>query len=87
MSCIAHFEGSKGGNLIPLTQKTTETLKTCIEQWRELFKEPERTVSCDVCLPLVNIGAQIHKSCYQRLTNKKRIVPAKKRHREVSDMP
>ena len=73
MSCIAHFEGTKSA-LIKLTDHSAAVLTQSVQQWKVLFKEPEKSV-CEgvVGLDAVVTGADIHKGCYARLTNRNKL--------------
>ena len=85
MACVAHFEGTTDKNMLKLTAQTCSNLIHCLEKWRELFKEPEKTVSRDVCIPLLSPGTtHIHKAHYQRITNKSKLEMAARRYKEVS---
>ena len=87
MACVAHFEGTTDENMLKLTAQTCSNLIHCLEKWRKLFKEPEKTVSRDVCIPLLSPGTtHIHKACYQRITNKSKLEMAARRYKEVSKL-
>ena len=49
MSCIAHFEGTKSA-LIKLTDHSAAVLTQSVQQWKVLFKEPEKSVCAGVGL-------------------------------------
>ena len=82
LSCIAHFEGTKSA-LIKLTDHSAAVLTQSVQQWKVLFKEPEKSVCEGVGLDAVVTGADIHKGCYARLTNRNKVETAKRKYSEV----
>lgn len=44
MSCIAHFEELRMDVLMQLNDRTYQTFTNAVEQWKKLYKEPERSM-------------------------------------------
>lgn len=82
MTCICHFESTKGSQLLNLTDTTYINLQQSIVKWSELNKEPEKTICTGVNLTKASL---IHKNCYTRLTSKVKLQQAERFKERVSD--
>ena len=80
MTCIVHIEGNKGV-VLHLSDHSADVLSKSVKE------EPEKSVCVGVDEDnVVVIEAVIHKGCYSRLTNKKKLENAKRNYSEVSLM-
>lgn len=82
MDCCCHFPTSKNpGNLRTLKGQTLNSFKTCLEIWRSSEKQPENSITTHMSHIADADEISIHKACYSRLTDKRKLESAKKRKR------
>ena len=74
--CCLHFKLNKPETVIQLTTKTFETLNKFVALWSRIDKEPERSL-CE--RSVITVNSVIHRSCYERITNKSKLDKAKRK--------
>ena len=77
IKCCRHLLSNNPGNIRTITGKTLENFKKCLEIWQSSEKQPEQSLASMVS-PIIEC-AYIHKACYSRFTDKKKLSNAQKR--------
>ena len=86
IECCIHIFFDENGPIMPISEKTLQTIKNSAEKWREL-DGVEREIGVKVQLSDVQPGplctAGFHMPCYRRFTEKTKIARSVKRCAKV----